>query len=212
MKYSIALILMLFFTSCTQGKVVFNYEKNQTDKGVATVVKNNNKKIVEIKGQIIKPLLFTNIDNTKVVFESNYWLKNRTLICEVWYIDGMKNNAKLLFAGESQEICADPDLNYLFVQDNGKTKEVGMPVVEVYTLPDMVKKYEKTFPEFSDDSISVDIVYYKDGKFYYKFQNDFQSSELLEINLEELQINKIAEISDKALKSGGKSTVNVVED
>lgn len=187
MKYSIALILMLFFTSCTQGKVVFNYEKNQTDKGVATVVKNNNKKIVEIKGQIIKPLLFTNIDNTKVVFESNYWLKNRTLICEVWYIDGMKNNAKLLFAGESQEICADPDLNYLFVQDNGKTKEVGMPVVEVYTLPDMVKKYEKTFPEFSDDSISVDIVYYKDGKFYYKFQNDFQSSELLEINLEEIE-------------------------
>ena len=212
MKYSIALILMFFFTSCTQGKVVFNYEKNQTDKGVVTVVKNNNKKIVEIKGQIIKPLLFTNIDNTKVVFESNYWLKNRTLICEVWYIDGMKNNAKLLFAGESQEICAAPDLNYLFVQDNGKTKEVGMPVVEVYTLPDMVKKYEKTFPEFSDDSISVDIVYYKDGKFYYKFQNDFQSSELLEINLEELQINKIAEISDKALKSGGKSTVNVVED
>ena len=187
MKYGFVLVILLLISSCTQGKVVFNYEKVQSDKGVNTIIKNNNKRIVEIKGQIIKQWLFTNNENTEVVFESNYWTKNKTLICEVWHINGKKNKAKLLFSGKSQVICADPDLQYLFVQDNGKKKEIGMPVVEVYTLSDMVKKFEKTFPEFADEPIGVNTVYYKDGKFFYQFQNDFESSAILEINLSELE-------------------------
>ena len=176
---------MLIFISCSNKKVELSYEQTQSDKGNIALIKNNGKKIAEIQGFIIKTCVFTNPSKNKMIFETVYYEK-RNQICEVWYVDGIKNRLKRLFSGVSKKIHTDPELNYLFIQDNDKKNEIGMPIVEVYELPSLFLKYEKKFPEFEDEPIGVEKVYYQDGKFFYYLQNDYDGTELLEIDLAKL--------------------------
>ena len=185
MKFFSIIVFSLVIISCSNKQIILSYEQIQSDKGDIALIKNNKKKIVEIQGFIIKDSVFTNSSKNKMIFENVYYEKF-TQICEVWYVDGIKNKPKKLFTGVSKQICADPELNYLFIQDNEKKKQIGMPVVEVYELPTMTLKYVKKFPEFENESIGVETVYYQDGKFFYNLQNDFDGTELLEIDLAKL--------------------------
>lgn len=144
---------------------------------MTTVNINNGKKkrkIISMQGHVISSYKETSDKAKWMILELSTWndpmSKDAT---ELWYIDGRRGIYKKLISSTAFVFMPDISGKYLLIEDLWHDYiDNNTPSVTIYEIPEMKKIKEIRYDKFSNTSLYVQELSYKDGFFYFTLEND----------------------------------------